>query len=297
MKQCEIGWVRKILLACALVGGVLSGCSDDGSNAAKLTSEIDQVEVIGSFGNVPEITYPDDFKITAPQSKSLWQGESQGIKDGDVIALKIYAKDASTGEMIRDDSEALPVVYQFTQENVGSELYEALLGLPPQSRVLHLSNSEDSSIIMVVDILPTAVSGVENTDQIPGVSVTFDTEPQVSIDQSVPAPTTLTISQKILGRGPQIQSGSQVLIRVKSVKWSDGSVIESNWGPDGIPQPIIVGQDRLVEGLEDALIDIPQGARIVVTVPPELAFQPTENELAQETIVYVIDILAVQSSN
>ena len=297
MKQCDASSVRKILLVCALVAGLLSGCSEGGNNTAKKTSEIDQVEVIGSLGNAPEIAYPDDFKITAPQSKPLWQGETEGIKDGDVIALKIYAKDVSSGEMIRDDSEALPVVYQFTQENVGSELYAALVGLPPQSRVLHLSNSEDSSIIMVVDILPTQVSGVENTDQISGVSVTFDTEPQVSIDQSVSPPTTLAISQKILGRGPQIQSGSQVLIRVKSVKWSDGSVIESNWGPDGVPKPIIVGQDRLIEGLEEALIDIPQGARIVVTVPPALAFQPTENELAQETIVYVIDILAVQSSS
>ncbi|MCG6197677.1 FKBP-type peptidyl-prolyl cis-trans isomerase, partial [Anoxybacillus sp. LAT_38] len=65
------------------------------------------------------------------------------------------------------------------------------------------------------------------------------------------------------------------------------------WGEGRLPQTVTLGTDQLIEGFDEGLVDLPVGSEVMLVVPPSLGFGPSGNELATETLVYVVDILAV----
>ena len=91
------------------------------------------------------------------------------------------------------------------------------------------------------------------------------------------------------------KEGDRVVIQFAGVAWHSGEVFDSTWEWNGRPSAYTVGIGQLIPGLDEALPGTPTGSRILVVVPPQLAFGSRGNpEIGipeEETVIYTIDIL------
>src|SRR5690625_6638643 len=77
-----------------------------------------------------------------------------------------------------------------------------------------------------------------------------------------------------------------VTVRYLAVSWSDGEVVDSTWSAGHGPTTIAF--TGLIEGWQNGLVDARVGSQVMLVVPPDQAF-------GEDTLVYVIDVLAVSA--
>nr|WP_274616069.1 FKBP-type peptidyl-prolyl cis-trans isomerase [Nesterenkonia sp. YGD6] len=107
----------------------------------------------------------------------------------------------------------------------------------------------------------------------------------------------------IQGDGDEVAADDQVVVRYSGWKWSDGELFDSNWpqddeepdaGPAGFPLSSLV--PGWAEGLEGEQV----GSRVLLVIPPESGYgesdedaeEGAEHELAGETLIFVVDLIA-----
>ncbi|OLT55205.1 hypothetical protein BJF88_07105 [Cellulosimicrobium sp. CUA-896] len=75
------------------------------------------------------------------------------------------------------------------------------------------------------------------------------------------------------------------------MRWSDGGVFDSTWTDGAAPSSVMIGIGEVIEGWEQGLLEQSVGSRVLLVVPPSLGYGGTASPLAEETLVYVVDIL------
>jgi peptidylprolyl isomerase len=68
------------------------------------------------------------------------------------------------------------------------------------------------------------------------------------------------------------------------VGWSDGSVTATTWGEGRLPETLDLAD--AIPGLRLGLLDQTVGSQVLLVVPPEQAY-------GSDTVVFVVDVLAV----
>jgi len=288
-----------VLLAVVLPGG----CTRAHDAPTVPSTSTHGIQVTGTVGSAPQLTYPVPWTETTPTTKVLVEGKGARLQEGSAVLLEIYAQDGSTGKVIRDDFTGIAAAYLLTPDGLGSDLYAVVVGRKAGSRLLHTVVSDGVPVVMTVDILPTTARGTkvkdvptESVDGAPVPTVTTGTDgvPQVTVDTEAKPPASLTAVALRRGTGEQVKAGRTAVLQYVAVRWSTGKVSGSTWGPGGLPVTVTIGADELIEGLDDALTEVAAGSRVLVVVPPDKGFAPAGGKLKNETLVYVVDVLAVQ---
>jgi peptidylprolyl isomerase len=113
----------------------------------------------------------------------------------------------------------------------------------------------------------------------------------VRIPGDTKPPEDLVVQPVVRGSGPQVQVGQVVTVRFTAVRWSDGKTFDSTWTAGTRPQSATVGIGQLVDGLDQGLVEQTVGSQVMIVVPPRLGYGGTSSKLADQTLVYVVDIL------
>jgi len=276
--------VGALALLLALVLGLSACTRDDGE-----TSPVEQVTVGGDFGALPQVTFPTPLEVTETETSTVIEGEGPTLAEGDVALLSYLAVDASTGEVIEDNFGSQPQTMRVTQEDAGP-LYESLLEATEGSRLLRVelgTAERPDPVVIVYDVMHTRAWGqpVDPPADAPEVAVAASGEPTVTIPDDDP-PTSLEIVPLRRGDGAQVRSGMAVTVRYLAVSWSDGEVVDSTWSAG--QGPTTIAFTGLIEGWQNGLVDARVGSQVMLVVPPEQAF-------GEDTLVYVIDVLAVSA--
>ncbi|WP_022916465.1 FKBP-type peptidyl-prolyl cis-trans isomerase [Ruania albidiflava] len=271
-----------VLLLALLLG--LSACTEDDEPSA-----VEQVTVGGDFGALPQVTFPTPLEVTETQTSIVIEGEGRVLAEGDVALLSYLAVDATTGEVIEDNFGSQPQTMRVTQEDAGP-LYESLLDATEGTRLLRVelgTAERPEPVVIVYDVMHTRAWGepVDPPAGAPDVAVADNGEPTVTIPDDEP-PTSLEIVPLRRGDGAQVRSGMAVTVRYVAVSWADGEVVESTWSAG--QGPTTIAFTGLIEGWQNGLVDARVGSQIMLVVPPEQAF-------GDDTLVYVIDVLAVSA--
>ncbi|WP_277050646.1 FKBP-type peptidyl-prolyl cis-trans isomerase [Ruania albidiflava] len=271
-----------VLLLALLLG--LSACTEDDEPSA-----VEQVTVGGDFGALPQVTFPTPLEVTETQTSTVIEGEGRVLAEGDVALLSYLAVDATTGEVIEDNFGSQPQTMRVTQEDAGP-LYESLLDATEGTRLLRVelgTAERPEPVVIVYDVMHTRAWGepVDPPAGAPDVAVADNGEPTVTIPDDEP-PTSLEIVPLRRGDGAQVRSGMAVTVRYVAVSWADGEVVESTWSAG--QGPTTIAFTGLIEGWQNGLVDARVGSQIMLVVPPEQAF-------GDDTLVYVIDVLAVSA--
>jgi peptidylprolyl isomerase len=121
-------------------------------------------------------------------------------------------------------------------------------------------------------------------------------QPTVTIPDAAP-PAELKVATVITGDGAEVQAGDSVTVQYQGVNWTTGEVFDESWGS----APATFSTDGVIQGFGDAMVGQTVGSRVVVIIPPALGYGPQGGNAsagigAEDTLVFVIDILATEGS-
>jgi peptidylprolyl isomerase len=292
------------LAGCSSPGGDSASPSPTASAAADLCdvavgsgAASDSIQVSGEVGQAPTVSFTAPLDVTDLESTVVTEGTGDAISSGDFINYAVSAYDVATGQPVDaagyESEQILP--QQISAESV---LGQVLGCAPIGTRVAATFPASDQSAaaVYVIDLLsitPTAASGEdqEPVAGLPEVTLDEDGAPNITVPET-DAPTEVQLATLKKGDGAEVLTGDTVLVQYTGVKWSDGSVFDSSWENGA---PVSFATTQVVDGFRQALEGQTVGSQVVVVVPPAFGYGASEgNELQDETLVFVVDILATQ---
>ena len=276
-----------VVAMAALVGIV--GCSEPPEPQPEVT-------VSGERGVAPTLSYSVPLLVREPIVEVVWEGDGPVVEEGQAVLMNYYAEAGADASLVGETYSSEPKAYLLTAEHLGTDIFDALEGRTVGSRVLQLVPPEEgqaSSTVAVFDLLPTRATGtpVPLREGLPTVELADDGAPSVTVPAGEP-PTDLVVQPLLRGEGPQVGPGQVITVRYTGVRWSDGTVFDSTWGEGKLPATFPIGVGSVIEGWDTGLVEQTVGSQVLLVVPPALGYGGTDNDLAGEALVFVVDILA-----
>ncbi|MBX6371949.1 MAG: FKBP-type peptidyl-prolyl cis-trans isomerase [Acidothermus sp.] len=122
--------------------------------------------------------------------------------------------------------------------------------------------------------------------------------PTVTIPHGSP-PSKRVVETLVKGAGPALQQGNLAIVQYLEVTWSDGKVRNSSWRTP-LPVPLPIGTGALLPGLDQGLVGVTVGSRVLIVVPPSQGYgasgAPSVGVSASETLVFVVDVLGAYNT-
>ena len=153
--------------------------------------------------------------------------------------------------------------------------------------------------LAAVVLLAACNGGDDKPKASPSVSVT--SEPPVALATAKPkvvlptgpAPDKMTTKDLVIGTGAHLFPGQVASVHYVGVLLRDGTEFDSSW-EGGHPFQFRVGDGDVIEGWDKGLLGMKVGGRRELVIPPGEAYgaDPT-SPLQNETLVFVIDLIAV----
>lgn len=265
-------------------------------------NSLDDLEVVD--GDIPELVIPAPWGIDETRAEVITEGGDQLLNENSTATLNYVGYNATTGEIF-DSSWERGTPATFPLQGVVPGFQKGLDGQAVGSRVLIAMPSEDGyaqgnagagievgdTIVFLVDIISAnfdEATGEEvvPAEGLPAVEMT-DEGPELATP-SGEVPAELVVQPLITGTGPEVQAGMDIQVKYRSWVWSTGALHEDAWYSQQGPL------DTLIEGWKQGLAGQPVGSRVMLVVPPALAYpegDPASGLEADQTLVYVIDIL------
>jgi peptidylprolyl isomerase len=131
-----------------------------------------------------------------------------------------------------------------------------------------------------------------------GVKVTggFGVKPTLTVPNT-PAPTKLTTDVLTQGTGPAVTAGQSLIVNYLGQTWApkDGkpNVFDNSFDKHQ-PFAFPLGKKAVIAGWDQALVGQKAGSRLLLTIPPDLAYGTTKDAnqpLAGQTLLFVVDVL------
>lgn len=267
--------------------------------AAPSGAASDAVTVDGAVGEESTATFDFPLEIPALQTTVIEEGSGDAVESGELVAFALTAFSAETGEKLGSvgygEDPTLPA--QISPDNpIGQVLGCASPGarvvaaFPPSD-----PNAGEVYVFDFLDIVPNAAWGEpqEPVEGMPTVTLDDDGAPTIELPGG-DAPTAVELETLKKGDGATVAPGDTVLVQYTGVKWSDGSVFDSSWEAG---TPASFQTTGVVDGFRQALEGQTVGSQVVVVIPPAAGYGEegsSDNELAGETLVFVVDILGTQ---
>lgn len=137
-----------------------------------------------------------------------------------------------------------------------------------------------------------------------GVKVTggFGQKPTLTVP-STPAPTKLTTDVLAQGSGAAVTSGQSLIVNYLGQTWTpkDGkpNVFDNSYDKHQ-PFAFPLGKQAVIPGWDQALVGQKAGSRLLLTIPPNLAYGTTKDAsqpLAGQTLLFVVDVIGGYNVN
>ena len=140
-------------------------------------------------------------------------------------------------------------------------------------------------------VTPKQVSAVA------GVSVSgkYDSSPTVTIGKDKP-PTATEVAVVSRGSGAPLKNGDLAVVDDFGRTWTSSTPFQNTYGSTTPPDSLPVGSGQLsIAGLDQALVGVPAGSRVLVVIPPSEGFgslqQLPSGVKKTDTAVLVFDVL------
>ena len=216
-------------------------------------------------------------------------------ENGKAVLVNYLSESGLDGSEIGETYSDAPRAYLLTVDDVGRDIYDALSGRRVGSRILQVLPAVDDAppTVTVFDVLPTRAQGtaVEPRDGLPTVTLGDDGEPTVVATDAEP-PAEVTAQPLIRGEGPQIEPGEIITVQYTGATWDDATVFDSTWTEGSLPAAFPIGVGSVPMGWDDGLVEQTVGSQVLLVLPPGSGYGGADDELADTTLVFVVDILA-----
>ncbi|MCX5608872.1 MULTISPECIES: FKBP-type peptidyl-prolyl cis-trans isomerase [unclassified Streptomyces] len=295
-----------------------AACGDDsGSDSAQMKNGVPSITKGAKFGETPTLSKgkgepPKELKV-----ETVSEGDGPALKKGDIAQVNYLGQvwdgkdpfDASFGKGKPFDVTigAGMVIKGWDQglegQKVGSRVE---LVIPPALGYGEQGSGEkikpNATLVFVVDIVkgtsvPASATGKEVAQEnkdLPKVGTNTDgKEVSVTVPKDTAEPAKLVSNYVLEGDGAVVKDTDNVVVKFNGKTWKDDKTFESTYATDTtVTWPM---EQLSVKGLKDGLLGKKVGSRILLVIPPDLAFGDKEQGTipAKSTLVFSLDILAV----
>lgn len=278
------------------------------------------IDVSGEIGSPPEVEVGAPLELDESQVWTLEEGEGDPVTTAATTLVHFSIINGETGEEATSTYERgeLP-----TQLVLPGEIFpvvaEALVGVPADSRVVAALEPEDAygeqgspqleigadvPVVLVVDVIstdPTDVlaapegEDVEPAEQAPGLLESDGVPTGFEFPEGDP-PTELQAYTLVEGDGAPMQAADRMTGDYLGSVWGSEEVFDASY-PRGETATFSVGVGQVIPGWDEALVGVTEGSRVLLVIPPDLAYGETERDgiPADSTLVFVVDVLGVGS--
>ena len=270
-----------------------------------------------------EVAFPTPLITTGQEMSVVFPGEGEQAQQGDAIDFDVSVFVGSDGQFLTGSSYDPANPVRRVIDNTGDDFFASVLECQrPGAQVVMTSPivevfgsiegddyvSNDSTIVLVIDVHQTYPSRAEGSPRLPqsGMPTVVQApsgEHGLSFPNA-PIPTELRVSVLKQGSGPLLADGDVMVANLTAAVWNTRTIFFSSFDI-GVPLSLPVtdrsqsaGGEGVVAGLAQALIGQSVGSQILISVPPELGYAPGTAPAGVSdgsTLVYVIDILGLGS--
>lgn len=292
---------------------LLTSCSDDGLGD---TDALSGVDLHFTDDGAPEVILRSPLELEEEASRVLDRGDGEDLDEEQILEVSHAVADPSTGEIQEESfSQDNPSMIFLPQMQEQSEfIYESLtdtdLTVGSEIALFEPANAETGAaatllVLRVEGQSPAFAEGEvqEQDGELPEIDNEEGVLPELLGGNDGDAPEEVSTEVLIQGDGEEVAADDQVVVRYSGWKWSDGELFDSNWpaddeeadaGPAGFPLSNLV--PGWAEGLEGEQV----GSRVLMVIPPESGYGEadedaeagTQHELAGETLIFVVDLIA-----
>lgn len=281
------------------------------------------VTVSTSASGAPEVSFPTPLITPERQVSVLQEGEGEPARPGGYIDFDVSVF-VGSDEMYLTGSSYNPTnpVRRPVAPEVGDFFGEVLECQKPGSTVVvtaaladifgpieeddYLQNS--STVVAVIDVHDTYPGRADGSARLPLSGMPTITQAPTGHHgfsfPNAPIPDELQVSVLKMGEGEPIMQGDFVTAHFTGVVWNTRQVFISSFD-QGVPLGLIADDqttsatgEGVIPGLAQALLGKTVGSQVLVSVPPELGYQPENLPPGvgeNQTLVFVFDILGVRN--
>ena len=304
---------RRTLLTTALAATAaigLAACTDDGdgSGASDAGGASDGggdalagVTVSEDLGAEPTVEFSAPLEITSAAAEVVVPGDGDTIAEGDTVIWRHMYVDASSGETLQSWWQGGPAGgVQVTADSIGQAAFDVFTSMAVGSRFMMAgwqqgNDGQAYALLQVADVdrvvSPLRAEGEPGSPSgtFPAVTLDEDGAPALDAPPEGEAPTATVREELLVGTGETTRSGDYLTMHYTGWKWSDGSPFDSSW-ERGAPFSFVQGEGQVIQGWDENLLDLAVGSQVMLVIPPGEAYGD-QGELADETLVFVVDIL------
>jgi len=299
------------LLLVLCLGAAAAGCSSGDSDESL-------PKVTGAYLSDPAISMPTGTPPTGLIVRTLIQGTGPVVDSGDLALVyvegKVWAGDREVFDSYTNRQPqsvplatggVMPAWKQLAGERVGSRV---MMVVPPadgfgKNGYSQLNIAGGDTLVFVFDVL----SSVPEQAGAKGKPVAYDpgaklpkvvmqsaaAGPKITIPAKTAPPSKLTVKTLVQGTGEKLSSGQTVVVQYSGVVWRSGQVFDSTY-TSKTPDTFVLGANEVLPGMESALGGVQVGSRILMVIPPDLAYgnqaePPYINN--NDTLVFVVDVI------
>ncbi|MFJ6700400.1 FKBP-type peptidyl-prolyl cis-trans isomerase [Streptomyces sp. NPDC091272] len=328
-KTARLAAAALVVPALFLTAACGGDSKDDGSKTASPEAT---AKVSGKFGDQPTIEIAKGAKAPAKvQVKTLSAGTGAEVKKTDYVRLDVAGKTTkgtdlgSTWAKQKGADPKAPrtqVVQDLAQPSqLPPKVLEGLVGKKVGSRVEvdgaakelvgqlnpQMGIAPEDGLVWVLDIVAAKTydkkSGAKgeqaaSAEGMPEVKAQGPKAATITVPKGEKPPKELKEQVLIKGSGDEVKAGQGLVAQYTGVKWEDGKKFDSSWDHGGATTfPIGVG--GVIPGWDKGLVGKHIGDRVLLVIPPELAYggnkdqeaQQPPHELAKNNLVFVVDIV------
>ncbi|MBX3194440.1 MAG: FKBP-type peptidyl-prolyl cis-trans isomerase [Microbacteriaceae bacterium] len=269
----------------------------------------DAISVSGDFDTEPEVDFSAPVSVTALQRTVLIEGDGAEVQDGAEVRVHFTLYNGDTGElidstgydegglldMIVDEKAYIPGLVKTVRcSNIGSRIVSVV---PPADAFGETGNTSlgigaDTALVFVLDVVAPVEQLVpaEWTENVPEVEFGSDGAPVVTLPASGP-PAELVMSVLEEGDGEVVTKADSPQLDYQGTSWDTGEVFDQSYGGD----PIALPAGQYVPGFTAAIVGQRVGVKLLVSIPPELAYgtDASAHPLGGQTLLFVIEIVSI----
>ncbi|MEU3525034.1 FKBP-type peptidyl-prolyl cis-trans isomerase [Streptomyces sp. NPDC038707] len=272
------------------------------------------------FGEKPTVAKGAGAPSKNLAVRTLIAGGGRTVAENDFIRADYLGQIWDTGKVFDNSYDRKrPLVMQLARGSIIDGWRYALQGKKTGSRVqiavpptwgYGTSGNPQAGIkgtdtlVFVIDLIESFNSRssakgtpVPQTDAaLPKVGTGTDGKaPKVTVPSTDP-PKKLVSQYVLEGDGPELKADQTVLCQFQGLVWDGGKTFERTYGSGRLSQFALQQMQEVVKGLAQGLTGKKVGSRVLIVVPPGLAYgdkPPTGGAIKKgSTLVFTVDILA-----
>jgi len=258
------------------------------------------------------------FTVDTTSVEQLEEGEGEEITADQEVTLNFVLINATNGDSpVSTYKDGGPVPMDLTAMSLPPAFVKTLPGQKPGASFVmavppadgfgaagnpDLAIGPEDTMLFYVEVVSASTplttaegEAVAPVDGLPTVETDGESAAVITIPEGTDEPSELVVQPLIEGEGPEVEANQTIKVHYTGVTFSDGEQFDSSY-TSGAPFSTVIGAGQVIPGWDEGLIGQNVGSRVLMVIPAEQAYGPEEsgntNELAGETLVFVVDILS-----